>query len=90
MESIPPDPYQQQKYSQVSRMDFKMQNAEDEKLFRFLSCDRKVLRFYGTWKDVISDPPEIRRVILQVIVTKKLAYKILLYFLEQVFYITIM
>ncbi|KAG8194775.1 hypothetical protein JTE90_017217 [Oedothorax gibbosus] len=66
-ESTPLDPYEQRKYSnaQWCRKEVPMSNVEDAKLYKFLTCDRKVIRFYGTWKDVISDPPEIRRVILQ-------------------------
>ncbi|GBO13389.1 EF-hand domain-containing protein 1 [Araneus ventricosus] len=64
-EPIPPDPHQQQKLTMGPRKEMRPRSLEDEKLHKFLTNDRKVLRFYGIWQDILSEPPEMRRVILQ-------------------------
>ncbi|GFT38348.1 EF-hand domain-containing protein 1 [Nephila pilipes] len=64
-EPIPPDPHQQEKLSTMPRKEIRARDTFNEKLYKFLTCDRKVLRFYGMWKDILNDPPEMRRVIVQ-------------------------
>ncbi|GIY48200.1 EF-hand domain-containing protein 1 [Caerostris darwini] len=64
-EPIPPDPHEQQREEMGVRREARPRNMEEEKLFKFLTNDRKVLRFYGMWQDILADPPEMRRVVVQ-------------------------
>ncbi|GFW78757.1 EF-hand domain-containing protein 1 [Trichonephila clavipes] len=64
-EPIPPDPHQQEKLNMKRCKEIKPFNFQDEKLYKFLTCDRKILRFYGMWQDILSEPLEMRRVIIQ-------------------------
>ncbi|GFQ79789.1 EF-hand domain-containing protein 1 [Trichonephila clavata] len=66
-EPIPPDPHQQEKLNIKCCKEIRPLNFQDEKLYKFLTCDRKILRFYGMWQDILSEPLEMRRVIIQVI-----------------------
>ncbi|XP_035221808.1 EF-hand domain-containing protein 1-like isoform X2 [Stegodyphus dumicola] len=64
-EPMPSDPHTEERRAMEGRKEVVSCKVEDDKLYKFLTRDRKVLRFYGTWQDILSDPPEMRRVILQ-------------------------
>ncbi|XP_015927805.2 EF-hand domain-containing protein 1 [Parasteatoda tepidariorum] len=64
-ESIPPDPYIEQKINAQGRHEVISRDIDNDKLYKFLVNDRKVLRFYGIWKDLLNEPPDMRRVIVQ-------------------------
>ncbi|KAF8767126.1 EF-hand domain-containing protein 1 [Argiope bruennichi] len=64
-EPIPPDPHEQQKLTMGPRKEIRAISLQDEKLYKFLTNDRKVLRFYGMWQDILNEPPDMRRVIVQ-------------------------